>query len=121
MSTMEVPVPKTFGPSRRRSLILAAVAILVVAAMCYDTKVVRLGSGQDASSREFSPDKFGQEQFRRIQDLVTKRAVDVQTLGAAVLADKAAAAKQYGVEFDHRRDHAGAACGPRRRRQIGRL
>ena len=91
-------VPKTVGPSRRRSLVLAAVAVLVVAAMCYDTKIVRLGSGQDASSQEFSPDKFGQEQFPRIQDLVTKKAVEAQTLGAAVLADKAAAAKQYGVE-----------------------
>ena len=64
-------------------------ALLVVAAMCYDTKIVRLGSGQDASLQEFSPDKFGQEQFPRIQDLVMKRAVEAQTLGAAVLADKA--------------------------------
>jgi predicted lipoprotein len=98
MSTADAPISKTLGPAHRRSLILAAVALLVVAAMGYDTKIVRLGSGQDATLQEFSPDKFGQEQFPRIQDLVAKRAVEVQALGAAVLADKAAAAKQYGVE-----------------------
>jgi predicted lipoprotein len=98
MSTADVPVSKALASSHRRSLILAAVAVFVVAAMGYDTKIVRLGSGQDSSLQEFSPDKFGQEQFPRIQDLVTKKAVEAQTLGAAVLADKAAAAKQYGVE-----------------------
>ena len=79
-------------------MISIGVAVLVLAAIAYDTKVVRLGDGDSGMPQAFSPDRFGTEQFPRIQEFVIKRAVDAPTLATAVLADKAAAIKQYGAE-----------------------
>jgi predicted lipoprotein len=98
MSSADVASAKASRSSRRGLLLSIGAAVLVLAAIAYDTKVVRLGSAQDAIQQEFSPDKFGQEQFPRIQEQVVRRAVDAKMLAAAVLADKAAAAKQYGTE-----------------------
>jgi predicted lipoprotein len=97
MSPADIPAPKAAAPPRRGLLISAAIAVLVLAAIAYDTKVVRIGSAQDETQQAFSPDRFGEQQFPRIQDFVLKRAPDAQTLAAAVLADKAAAIKQYGI------------------------
>ena len=93
------PAPVRMAKTSHRGLLLSiVVAIVVVGAIAYDTKVVRLNGDQLAGEQAFSPDAFGQKQFPRIQADVLKRAVDAQTLGPAVLADKAAAAKQYGTE-----------------------
>ncbi len=87
------PAPR----SRRRRLIVGAVAILVVAAIAFDTKVVRIGSEQDTAEAGFNPETFGEKTFPVVQQSIVSRAVDAATLSQAVAADKAAAAKQYGV------------------------
>lgn len=81
----------------RRLLIPLGIAALVLVAMALDTTVVWIGSEQDARQQEFSPDSYGEEQFPRIQAFIDGRAVDAAKLGAAVLADKAAAAKEFGT------------------------
>jgi predicted lipoprotein len=73
----------------------AGVAVLI--AMALDTTVVRIGSDGDVRQQAFSADKYGEEQFPRIQTFIDDRAVDAATLGPAVLADKAEAAKRYGT------------------------
>ena len=98
MSSPNLPAPNAPATSRRGLMISLAAAVVVLGAIGFDTKVVRIGAGQDGSPQAFSPDKFGQEQFPRIQELVVKRAIDAPTLASAVLADKAAAIKQYGTE-----------------------
>lgn len=89
--------PKAPGPSRRGLLIGAAVAVLLVGAIALDTTVVPIGSEGDLRAQAFSPDAYGQAEFPRIQALVKERAVDAATLASAVLADKDAAAEQYGT------------------------
>ena len=83
--------------SNRSRLVIAALAVLVVAAIALDTKVVKIGSDEDVANEVFSPEKFGSEEFPKIQSSIEERAVDATTLADAVVADKAAAAKQYGV------------------------
>ena len=68
-----------------------------VAAMALDTTVVTIGSDEDTRVAGFSPDAYGAEQFPRIREDITARAVDAATLAAALAEDKAAAAAQYGT------------------------
>ena len=113
--------PKVVKPSRRGTAIALALGLVVIAAIAYNTKVVHLDGGQGGGQQAFAPDKFGQDQFPRIRISCRQARVDAQTLGPAVLADKAAAIKQYGTRILDRRDHAGQAHRRRRREQIRRL
>ena len=94
MSASEISIKPRIG---RRGLILGAVALCVVAAMALDTTVVTIGSDEDTRVAGFSPDAYGAEQFPRIREDITTRAVDAATLAAALAEDKAAAATQYGT------------------------
>jgi predicted lipoprotein len=82
--------------SNRRWVAIAAVAV-VLAAIALDTRVVRIGSEADVRSDVFSPEAFGQDAFPGIVASIEERAVDAASLAAAITADKAAAATQYGV------------------------
>lgn len=95
--TITAPAPKAPAPSRRGLLIGVAVAVLLAAGIAFDTTVVPIGSEADVRVQAFSPDSYGQEQFPRIQAFVQEKAVDAATLAPAVLADKNAAAEQYGT------------------------
>lgn len=78
--------------------IVAAVAILVLlVAMAVDTKVVVIGSAEDARKVAFSPEAFGKSEFPNVQSAVDQRAVAAGVLASAIAKDKAAAEKQYGV------------------------
>lgn len=97
MSTTTVPTPKAPAAPRRSLLVALALGAAVLAGIALDTTVVKIGSDGDVRQQAFSPDKFGEEEFPRIQADIEKRAVDAQTLAPALLADKAAAAKTYGT------------------------
>lgn len=90
------PVAATSTP-RRGLLISLGLGAVVLAAIALDTTVVHIGSEQDARQQQFSPDRYGEEQFPRIQAFVAERAVEAGTLGPAVLADKDGTAKTYGT------------------------
>lgn len=77
--------------------VIAGLAVVVIAAMALDTTVVRIGGENDLRKAAFSPDAYGEQEFPRIQAFVTEKAVDALKLGPAVLADKAAAAKEFGT------------------------
>lgn len=96
--SIDVPAPMAAGGSRRGLIIAIGAAVVVLAGIASDTKVVRLGAGESGMPQAFSPDTFGAEQFTRIQEFIVKRAVDAPALATAVLADKTAAIKQYGVK-----------------------
>lgn len=83
-------------PSRKR-LLISAVVLTVIAAIAIDTTVVRIGSERDLTAAGFSPDTFGAEAFPAVRESILDRAVDAATLSAAVVADRAAAASEYGV------------------------
>lgn len=97
MSATSSSAPKAPPSSRRGLKIALAVGAVVLGAMIFDTKVVHIGSDNDVRQQAFSPDAYGEKEFPRIQAFVISKAVDGLTLGPAVLADKAAAAKQYGT------------------------
>ncbi|CZT33845.1 DUF2291 family protein [Rhizobium sp. 9140] len=81
----------------RGRAIAAALAVVLVGAMVYDTRVVRIGSEHDVRADVFSPEAFGTENFPKVRDSVVSRAVDAAELGSAIAADKAAAGTKYGV------------------------
>ena len=75
-------------------------AIILLAVMALDTKVVRIGSAADVAPGTFSPPAYGRTEFPKVQAAVESRAVDAATLAAAIARDQAAAEKQYGVAAD---------------------
>ncbi len=81
----------------RRLVLSVGAAIIVLAAMALDTTVVKIGSENDTRQAAFSKENYGAEQFPKIQADILKRAVPAAELAAAIAADKAAAAKKYGV------------------------
>jgi predicted lipoprotein len=97
MSTTTVPAPKAPAASRRGLLIAIAAGVAILIGMALDTTVVQVGSERDVRQQAFSPDRYGEEQFPRIQTFIDGRAVDAATLAPAVLADKAKAAETYGT------------------------
>jgi predicted lipoprotein len=78
-----------------RTIVIAAVALVLVVAMALDTKVVPIGS--DIQPAIFSPETFAQLEFPKIQAGIVQRAVDAPTLADAIAKDMDAAAKQYGI------------------------
>ena len=81
-----------------RLAIVSVAALLLLAAMAIDTKVVKIGSAADVKPGVFSAAEFGASEFPKVQSAVEGRAVSAATLASAVAADKDAAAKKYGVE-----------------------
>ena len=73
--------------------------MILLAAMAFDTKVVKIGS-DIAQSGVFSPATYGKSEFPKVQAAVESRATDAATLAAAIGKDQAAAEKQYGVATD---------------------
>lgn len=74
-----------------------AIAVVLLGAMAWDTKVVPIGSEPIAGDDAFSAKQFGVEQFPGIQKSVETRAVEASKLAAAIAEDKAAASEKYGV------------------------
>jgi predicted lipoprotein len=89
---------ETTPPKASKRKVILAVAIAgLIGVMALDTKVVPIGSDQDIRQQAFNPDRFGQNEFPRIRDLVVKRAPNAPTLAAALTTDKAAAIADYGT------------------------
>lgn len=81
----------------RRYTLIGVVVVAVIAAMALDTKVVKIGSAQDAQEQGFSPDSYGQKTFPDIRQDVEARAVDAKTLAEALKANQQEAVQKYGV------------------------
>jgi predicted lipoprotein len=91
------PGPLAVPRRRHGRYIAAGLAAILIAMIAIDTKVVPIGGENDVRQAAFSPDAYGDKEFPRIQAFVIERAMDALKLGPEVLADKAAAAKQYGT------------------------
>ncbi len=72
-------------------------AVVVIGAISFDTKVVTIGSDADVRQQVFSPEAYGASEFPKVKASVELRAVDAVEVGNALVADKAAAGKKYGV------------------------
>lgn len=96
-SVSGLAAPRAAAASRRGLFIGLGLAAAVAAAIALDTTVVPVGSEADLRAQAFSPDGYGAAEFPRVQTFVKGKAVDAATLAPAVLADKDAAAAQYGT------------------------
>lgn len=93
-SALPVPIASR---TRKRLAIAVGVTLLVVAGIALDTKVVKIGSAENAAEQGFSPDSYGTRTFPEVKKFVSGRAVDAATLYTALKADQAAATQKYGV------------------------
>lgn len=73
------------------------VVVAVAAAIAWDTHVVEQGAQSNAQSKQFSADRYGQEQFPQIVQSVESRAVEAPELARALADDASAAGERYGV------------------------
>lgn len=98
MSVQPVILGSGRAKRRTRLTIVAAGTIALVVAMALDTKVVTIGSEADIQPGVFSAADFGTAEFPKVQAAIEARAVNAATLAMAIAKDKAAAAREYGVE-----------------------
>lgn len=83
--------------SNRAVLWSVIAAVVVIGAIGFDTKVVKIGSDADVRQQVFSPEAYGASEFPKIKASVEERAADAVEVGIALAADKDAAGKKYGV------------------------
>ena len=88
-----------FTPATQLAMASGA-AVVVLAAMALDTKVVRVGSSGDIQAGVFSPATYGKAEFPKVKALVEGRATDAVTLANAIAKDAEAAGTQYGIAAD---------------------
>ena len=86
-------------PARLNRAVLWSVvsAVVVVGAIGFDTKVVKIGSEADVRQQVFSPEAYGAAEFPKVKASVEERAAEAVEVGTALVADKDAAGKKYGV------------------------
>ncbi|WP_235040017.1 DUF2291 family protein [Vreelandella profundi] len=83
------------GDKRIKVYMTAALALVLIALMAFDTKVISLTELE--SEVGFSPQQFAQETFPEIQAYVEDNAVNASVLAPEVLQDAGAAGEKYGV------------------------
>ncbi|MFW3614956.1 DUF2291 family protein [Billgrantia antri] len=89
------PIPR---PRKGRGIVTAiGIALVLLAAMALDTKVVKIGSEADLGNDGFSAERFGAEQFPIVRANVEERTVEASKLAAAIAEDQTAAGERYGV------------------------
>ena len=98
MSSAANSTMKRRSKPRVRLAIISVSTLLLLFAMAFDTKVVRIGSAADVQPNAFSAAEFGASEFPKVKAAIEARAVDAATLAAAITKDKAAAGKEFGVE-----------------------
>ncbi|ENP56086.1 hypothetical protein C029_02288 [Brucella abortus 88/19] len=94
--TSQVSAKPTTRPSRA-ALWSVIAAVVVIGAIGFDTKVVKIGSDADVRQQVFSPAAYGASEFPKVKASIEQRAVDAVEVGNALAADKTAAGKKYGV------------------------
>ncbi|MEN3388555.1 DUF2291 family protein [Brucella melitensis] len=94
--TSQVSAKPTTRPSRA-ALWSVIAAVVVIGAIGFDTKVVKIGSDADVRQQVFSPAAYGASESPKVKASIEQRAVDAVEVGNALAADKAAAGKKYGV------------------------
>lgn len=88
-------------PTRGARLAVEAAALLaLLVAMALSVHVVKIGSSVDSQSQVFEPQAYGKAQFPKTRAAIEHRAVNADTLAAAIAKDADAAGKQYGVAGD---------------------
>lgn len=83
---------------KRRSLVLAAGLVVLLVAMVVSTRFVTPQEAQALRPRVFEASSYVAENFPKITQTLQEKGTDLGTLAPAVVADPAAAGKEYGVD-----------------------
>jgi predicted lipoprotein len=88
-----------YTASKPKFTLLASIAavVIVLAAIAFDTTVVKIGSEHDVREQAFSPEAYGVQEFPKVVANVEQRAVNAVELANAIATDKKAAGDKYGV------------------------
>lgn len=97
MSSQSYTAKKGRKQSNMGRIVASAAVLIVLAAMAFDTKIIRIGSSDDVKAGVFSATDYGATEFPKVKAGVEERAVDAATLAAAIASDRPAAEKTYGV------------------------
>lgn len=81
----------------KRYLFCGLVTAAVLVAMIVDTKVVKIGSEQDAQEKGFSADVYGEKTYPGIKSYVESHAVDAIELANALKVNQQEAVKKYAT------------------------
>lgn len=92
---MSATLNSVSGDKRIKVYVAAACALVLVALMAFDTKIISLTELE--SEVGFSPQQFAQEAFPEIQAYAENNAVDGAVLAREVLQDAGVAGEKYGV------------------------
>ncbi len=95
-ATVTSPSRKGLSRGAKRGIVVGVIVVVLVA-MGFGTKVVGSDSALAKGPESFNAQKWGEENFPKVQKAIEKRAVDAATLAQAIAADPAAAGKKYGV------------------------
>ncbi|MFC7374882.1 DUF2291 family protein [Brachybacterium sp. GCM10030267] len=103
MSTASAAAPSTGRPASPRKhtgrWVAATLTLIALLVVVLGTKVVPQGEeSQAAGPEEFDKATFGAEEFPKVQEQITERAVEAPELAAAIAEDPDAAASEHGVE-----------------------
>lgn len=90
---------KGLSPATKR-WIWIGLAIVLLLAMFFSTKIVPAGSGAAQGPAAFNAADYGKKQFPKQQAFIDKNAVDAATLAAAAEKDPTAAEQKYGKTSD---------------------
>lgn len=81
----------------RRYMLCGLVAVAVVAAMAIDTKMVKIGSGQDAQEQKFSAETYGENTFPGIKNYIESHSIGAVELAQALKTNQQEAVKKYAT------------------------
>lgn len=81
----------------KRYLLCGLVAVAVVVAMAANTKVVKIGSEQDAQEQGFSATTYGEKTYPGIKNYVETHAVEAVELANALKVNQQEAVKKYAT------------------------
>lgn len=97
MSSQSYTAKRGRKQSNTGRIVASAAVLIVLAAMAFDTKIIRIGSSDDVKAGVFSAADYGATEFPKVKAGVEERAVDAVTLANAIAQDRPAAEKTYGV------------------------
>lgn len=95
MTSHTAAMPQRQWKKRRGKAVMIGVAVVLLAAMAWDTTVMPIGAEEEQEGAKMA--RFAEETFPEIREDVDSRAVNIGELSSAIAEDQSAAGEKYGV------------------------
>ena len=83
MSSQSYTAKRGHKQSNTGRILASAAVLIVLAAMAFDTRIIRIGSSDDVKAGVFSAADYGATEFPKVKAGVEERAVDAVTAAVA--------------------------------------